>query len=703
MSLDAVMRTALSGMNANQAALRSTSNNIANVNTPGYAREEVLLETRALDGRGAGVDIAEVRRIVDDFLNRELITISAKHGYYDSQALLHDRLQSLLGNPESLSTLTNLIDESFSSIGTLATEPSQLPRRISALSDLQNLGDAINRLAEQLQLLRADADARIQSDINVVNSALEEVHELNQVIVQQRLSGHTPSALEEQRARAIEKVSSAIDIRSVQLSDYSVTISTVSGVTLVDSSLRQLVYTPPSLVETSVSFTDISANKVDPVTGVVASTGDSLATSLRNGTIKGLIDMRDKELPEAAVALGELAANIVDQINGVHNNSSAVPAPNALTGRNTGAIVTDPHGFTGQTTFAVLDANNEISSSYTIDFSGVGLVTLQDVINDVNANIVGGTLALTNGVMSFTATAGTDSVATLQLPADPSSRGGRGFAHFFGLNDLMDGRYLNQPETGMTGTAAHGFGATGTVNIEFRGPGGDLAASHTLDFTTLGGTINAVITDLNTNFAGYGTFALDSNGKLTMTPASGYESYDMAVRSDSTNRGTTGVSFSQFFGVGNRYNMDAAFGVGVKSAIDANPSLMALAQLDTGAGAGTPALTSGDNRGANALFALTNTQVSFSAAGDLPALSSTLADYAGHFLSNLGIEADRVSTLAEDRKFLVDEISTRRDTVSGVNLDEELSNMIIFQNAFNAAARLITTTNQMFDTLLSIA
>jgi len=703
MSLDAVMRTALSGMAANQTALGSTSHNITNVNTPGYAREQIILQTRSLDGRGAGVEVAEVRRIIDDFLNRELVSISAKHGYYDSQSLLQDRLQSLLGNPESLSALTNLIDEAFSTIGTLATEPSQIPRRIGALAELQNVADGMSRLAAQLQSLRYDADLRIQSDIAVVNSALEEVHELNQVIIAQRLSGHTPSALEEQRARAVEKIASAIDIRATQTSDYAVNIATVSGISLVDNTLRQLVYTAPAVVDTSVTFNAISANKVDPLTGVVASTGDSLATSLRSGTIKGLVDMRDKELPEAAVALGELAATFVDEINRVHNNSSAVPPPNALTGRNIGAIATDPHGFTGQTTFAVLDANNEISSSYTIDFSNVGLVTLQDVITDVNANVAGGTLALTAGVMSFTATAGTDGVATLQLPADPSSRGGRGFAHFFGLNDLMESRNDIEPETGLTTAAAHGFGTTGTVSIEFRGPGGDVAASHTVDFTTLGGTIAAAITDLNTNFTGFATFALDSNGKMTITPSSGYESYDMAVRSDGTNRGTSGVTFSQFFGIGDRYAMDSAYAMAVKSAISADPSLMALAQLDTAAAAGVPALTSSDNRGANALCALTSTQVSVAAAGDLPAMTVTLANYAGHYLSNLGIEADRVGTLAKDRKFLVDEIQTRRDTVSGVNLDEELANMIVYQNAFNAAARLITTTNQMFDTLLSIA
>jgi flagellar hook-associated protein 1 FlgK len=305
--------------------------------------------------------------------------------------------------------------------------------------------------------------------------------------------------------------------------------------------------------------------------------------------------------------------------------------------------------------------------------------------------------------MSFTATAGTDGVAMLQDTTSPSSRGGRSFSHFFGMNDLLEARVPAHFDTGLTGAATHGFGATGTVAISFRGPGGVEAANYTLDFSATGATVNAAITDLNTAFSGYATFALDSNGKLTVTPASGYENYDMAVSSDTTARGATGVTFSRFFGLGDRYRMDQAFDVDVKSAIKADPTQMALARLDTGAGAGVPALTSGDNRGATELFALSTSNFTFDAAGDLPSLTTSLSSYAGYFLSSISLEADRLSSLRDDRETLRDEIQIRRDSVTGVDLDEELANMIVYQNAYNAAARLITTANQMFDTLLGIA
>lgn len=701
MSLDAILRTALTGLSTTQTALRTTSNNISNVNTEGYSRQIVSLQTKTIGSQSAGVEIAEVRRIVDEFLNRELVNSSSGFGYYDRQAELHDRLQTVLGNVDSSTTLDSHINELFEAFNSLSVDTTSTPRRIDAVSELQTLGDTIDRIAGQIQSLREEADRQIQSEIIVVNSALVQIHSLNGLISQEKLKGQDPAGLEDQRQRAIEKIAEIMDIRTIEQSDGFVEITTTAGLTLLDKDLHEIQYTPPGQITTSVNFNSMTLHRVNSSTGIAAASGMALDTSLRTGTMRGLIDMRDKELVEVAVALGEMSAKIIDQINAVHNDSSAVPALNALTGYNTGVLATDAHGFTGMVTFAVLDANSEISSSYTLDFSTV--TTVQDAITAVNAGLTGATLALSNGVMSLTAAAGTDGVVIQQDSGSPSSRAGRGFSHFFGMNNLVDARVPSHFETGITSAATHGFGTSGTVDISFRGPGGNEAVSYTLDFATAGATVAGVVSDLNTAFTGYATFALNSSGKLTVTPATGYENFDMSVTSDSSARGATGVTFSAFFGVGSRYHMDQAFDVNVRADIADDPALMALAKLDTSAGTGVPALTNGDNRGATGLLALNTANVSFDAAGDLPALTTSLSGYAGYFLSTVSLEADRLSSLRDDRQTLKEDIQIRRNSAAGVDLDEELSNMIIYQNAYNAAARLITTANEMFDTLLTIA
>jgi flagellar hook-associated protein 1 FlgK len=703
MSITNVMNVALSGLNTNQAALQVTSNNIANVNTENYSRQQVVIQSRSLDGQPAGVELKDVIRVVDEFLNKELVSSNSSHGYYDALSIIHERLQATLGGPENLGSLHNLVDQAFASLNTLAVEPTQAPRRAGAIADLQNLMDGIDRLARQIQNLREEAERRVLSDIEAVNQELVEIHQLNKAIAAEYSQGNSPYVLEERRAQAIERISEIIDLRAVEMPNHFVHLSTVSGLNLLDQNLRELQYNPVIQADTSVTYNSITVHLVDEVSGVVATNGAILDTSLRAGSLKGWIDMRDIELPQVAVALGELAGKLADQFNRVHNEYSAVPPPNTLTGTNTGALATDPHGFTGSATFAVLDANNEITDSYTIDFTNAGLVTLQDVINDVNANLTGATLSLSNGVMVFDATNATDGVVIAQDATSPSSRGGRGFSHFFGMNSLVEARTASHFDTGLTGTAAHGFGASGTVQLSFSGPGGAIAKSYTLDFSTVGGTINAVLNELNTAFSGFATFALGSDGNVTMTRSTGYEQYDIDIGSDSAVRGTTGISFSEFFGIGDRFRMDAAFSMNVRSDIVSDPFRLALAQLDPAAPAGDPALTEADNRGADALFNLTSLGIVFERAGDLPSLNSTLSEYTSYLLSSTGMEANTAERMAQDRQALRDELKVRRDAVSGVNLDEELANMIIFQNAFNAAARLITTANEMYDTLLSIS
>ncbi len=702
MSLDAVLRSAISGLNASQAALRITSTNIANVNTPGYTRQEVQFATTVVDNETAGVKVSGIRRVVDAFLQGELVSANANATYYDRQNDLHDKLQTVLGRPDGDNTLAARLDRAFAALAETAVEPGDIARRMGAVTDLQTLADDIDRIARQINTLRADADRQIASDINTINAALEEIFQLNPLINEQMLVGGETGGLEERRQQAINRIGDIVDIRVITQPDGFVNIATRSGLVLLDKTQRKLQYTPTGQVDTSSQFNQITVNKVDSITGVVASTGDALYPGLKSGSLKGLLDMRDKELPEVLSSLGELSARVIDGLNAAHNDNSRVPAPNALTGRNVGALGTDAHGFTGDATFVVLDANNQITSQYTVNLDNPALVTLNDVISNVNANLTGGTLALTNGVMSLTATAGTSGVAIQQSTADPSGRGGRGFAHYFGMNDLMEARGPAHFDTGLTTTAGHGFGSTGTVSISLQGPGAQVATSYTLNFASVGGTVNNVLSDLNTSFTGFATFGLDSNGKLTVTPASGFQDYVVNVSSDSTARGATGVTFSEFFGLGERHRQDAAFNVKVKSAIKSDPNLLALAKVDLTAGAGVAALTTGDNRGALSLRAVETSSIAFDAAGDLTSITTTLASYAGSLLSTVGQEADKISNLAQDRETLRAEIEAKREQISGVNLDEELANMIVYQQSYNAAARMITAANEMFDALLSV-
>ena len=703
MSIDGILRNAISSLNAQQSALRVVSDNVANVNTPGYARREAQLQARVLAGIGSGVEVAEVRRIVDRFLDSELLAAAGSSGFYTAQTELHDRLQASLGEPGSDANLIGRIAAAFTSIGALSLAPGEAPGRIAALEDLQILGEEIDRVARELQSLRGEADRRVSDDVATLNQAIEQVHDLNRLIVRQKVVGEETAALEEQRARALEAMSTVVDMRAVEQSDGSVHVFTRAGLTLLDSSRRELQYAGGGQVDTSSTFSAITVNRVDNSTGAVSATGDELYPALRAGSLKGAIDMRDKELPELAYSLGEFASTLIDRANGAHNAYTAVPPPSSLTGRNVGALATDPHGFTGIASFAVLNSSGAIVDQVTIDFSVPALVTLNDVVAAVNAGLAGNaTMTLSGGALSLSAAAVGNGVAIVQDASSPSARSGRGFSQVFGMNDLLGARAPAHFDTGLTGASGHGFGATGAVGLEVRGAGGQVAASYTLDFSTLGGTVTDVVNALNTNLGAYATFALDADGALVATPTAAYSAFDLHVASDSTARGATGVSFSRLFGVGERWKMDQAIGVGVEQRLRDDHTLLALGTVDLGAAAGEPAVGVGDGSGALALQSIQSASIQFAAAGDLSAVRATLSDYAGQILAHSGQEAARIGGLGADREALKMELTARRDSIAGVNLDEELSNMILFQNAYNAAARMITTANEMYDSLLRI-
>jgi flagellar hook-associated protein 1 FlgK len=200
----------------------------------------------------------------------------------------------------------------------------------------------------------------------------------------------------------------------------------------------------------------------------------------------------------------------------------------------------------------------------------------------------------------------------------------------------------------------------------------------------------------------YVNFSLDSNGALTTTPASGFESYKIRVVSDSTTRGTTNTSFSQLFGIGDNYVADAATGIVVNPTIMTDQSKLALGQLDTSVAAGQPVLTAGDNRGAITLANVATKTMDFADYGTLKSINSTLSQYAGTVLANTGIQASQTSQLSQDASSLKSAVDQKQADASGVNLDEELSNMIVYQNAYAAAGRVIKVAQDVYDTLLQI-
>lgn len=704
MSLSNILQVAYSGISASQAALRSVTNNIANVNTPGYSRQQVVMETHAYGGEVAGVKIGQIRRVTDQFLEKAVYSASGDTGRYSVMQQFHDRLQGFIGSSDSKTGIGARLDSIFAAMATLAGDAADTVRRQGAIDSIARFTEEVQSLSGQIQALRTDASNQAMDTVNTINDLLARIHDLNPRIVQLKVTNGDASALEEQRAQALAELSSLIDIRTVDAGNGAIHLVTANGTTLLDDTLYKLDYPSPGVVSIETNFPQIRLLAVPKGGGAPKDTGMVLDGNLSSGRLKGLLDLRDKELPAIAATLGEMARAFADEMNAIHNAHSAVPAPQVLSGRQTGLLGTDPHGFTGVSTFAVVNENGVVVASQTINFDTLPAnATINDVVALINAGLGGqGTATFVNGQLSIKSNVAGGGVVVADDPANPASRGGRGFSHFFGLNDLLVSGQSTNPATGVKGTDAHGFAPGGSMYLEVRDANNRIIGSYTLNVT--GTSFDDLLAQLNSpaGLGNYMTFSLDAQGQLVSAPKPGFSGAEIHLVSDTTSRGGTGVSFSAFFGLGHAKQAAFASDLAVRPDIQSNPSRLALARFNPAAAPGTPALGEGDNHGANALFDLGSRKVGFGKAGDLTPVSATLSQYMGFLLGDAALKAQRADAGTADSTALLTTVVQRRDDFSGVNLDEELNNMIVFQNSYNAAARLMTTAKEMFDTLLAI-
>lgn len=703
-----ILGNAISGLQTSQAAIRNTSTNIANVNNPDYARRELILQSRTL----GGVEIASINRIANDFLTREAYKAAASAKAAEISAKLHDRLQSVLGDPASNNSVASKINAMFADLSDMQIDPTSIVRRATGLNSVQLALDDLGNIADSIQQIRSDADQNIFSRVSLANDLLKNIRDLNvQIVTAKTLNSEgDANALIDQRQKSLNALSEIMDIRISQQANGQSFVATTDGVFLVSSALTEMRYSTGSSVTPDTIFPRITLHNVDPNSLAVSPIGQALETHIISGELRGLLEMRDVTLPKIGEEIGELASKLADQLNAIHNDNTAVPAPNRLVGVNSGLLASDAHAFSGVSNFSITDASGLTVVSVRADFTNnqysvnggapvaFGGSTIGDAVAAINTGLgASGSLTFSNGVMTLSAANGAHGVAMRQDITSPSDRAGRGFAHFFGLNDLVKAQAPAHYQTGLASTAAHGFTLGSTAQFKFIDPLGQELRDFT--FTVAGAAIGDVITQLNTGLASYGSFALDARGALTLTPAAGYEGGMLFSVQDTTDRGGTGVRLSELFGIGPGARQKQAMGMQVRNDIATNNSRLALAKLNVTA-PGTVALGVADDRGAVALHSLEDKVLNFSAAGHLTGFTSTLSDYTGQFLASAARLAAQADNVSSDKAAIRTEINSQISSESGVNLDEEFANLVIFQNAYNASARMIKAADELFRTLL---
>jgi flagellar hook-associated protein 1 FlgK len=321
-------------LQAQQAALNLTSNNVANANTQGYSRRRAVMESveGGPAGRvGSGVDVTRVERMHSRFLDAQARTENQVRGRWEE-------LEHTLGGLESIFNETT--GAGSSEAGTVFNEPSgaglsgSLSRFWNAWQDLANVPEsgaaraAVRQEAEfmantlhqshaRLEESRVQLDNEVVAEVAAINGLLDRLASINAQIPRASFGRGGLADLEDQRDQLLDELSKKMDIGLVEQDNGQVSVllsghNLVAGASAVHLATRQV--TTGGLSGTQVTFSD----------------DDSLAP-VRAGRLSGLMEARDQLIPDLSRRLDELAAGMVEQVNGLHRAGTGL---NGATGVN---------------------------------------------------------------------------------------------------------------------------------------------------------------------------------------------------------------------------------------------------------------------------------------------------------------------------------------------------------------------------------
>jgi flagellar hook-associated protein 1 FlgK len=642
--------------------------------------------------------VDRIRQAADAYLERAAYTASGNLGEATTLARGFDQAQGLFGDPSSDTSFFNQLDSIYSGFNVASASPSSGLGRSQIVLDLRNFLSDSARINSSIRDLRSEADTQLTNDVDTVNNLLKAISSLNTDIVQGNLTNGDATGSESLQREMIKKLSSYMDIKVTTRPTGEVRIIGGDSITLIGEGAAQL----SSVLQPS-GFSDI----------FVTPSGGSpilLKNRISSGEMLGLTQLRDKELPSLMNQLGEYVSHATEELNRAHNASSSVPAPQTLAGRPTGFLdqATAFSNFTGKTTLAVLDStSNAVVKSAVIDFTA-GTISVNGAAGtaftpatfaaDLTAAMgSSATASFNNGALSITTTAGQGLAFDDSNVLPASSKAGKTFSHFMGLNDLVTSTGISTYDTGLTGANNHGFVAGGQIAFDLTDPTGQ----HLVDITVpvpAGPLMSDLVTALNTGVGGYGTFALDAKGRLNFSSTT----TNLAIQSDTTQRGTGGVSMSALFGIGDVQRSLRTDQYGVRADIVQDGKYLALAKLDLTVTAGQPALKVGNGEGAKLLANAGAVTASFDKAGSISSGTYSISDYAAQFAGSLA----RSSAQAESARKSSDAVNTaaedRRSKAEDVNIDDELIKLTTYQQAFNASARMVKAAGELYDVLLAM-
>ncbi|PHQ24075.1 flagellar hook-associated protein FlgK [Marinobacter guineae] len=664
----------LTGILSHQAALNTTGNNITNANTPGYSRQEVLFETQEGQRTGAGtigsgVNVTDIRRLANEYLVQQVREDSTLYG---EQAALNSelsRLDNLLGGETT--GLSTALNNFFASLQNAAEDPTSLPQRQLVLSEAQQIVNRFQALSQEFIQQRESIKTQMQQGVKDANTLVKSIAELNLAISESPgiAQGQMPNELLDKRDEKLRQLSELVSIKVTPTDGSQVNVSLSNGLSLVVGSNAATFGTrenaeDPTRLEFTLSNGGRTLNIDEQITG---------------GKLGGLLRFDNEGLKPAFDELGRIAIALSDTMNHQHEIGMD------LEGDLGGLFFTDINSVEAQRSRVVANGNNSLSSN--------GQLAVE--ITDSSALAAGSwTLQFSGDGRSYELIDQRtgDTVNQGRLPDPVQSE-----ISMPGFNIRVEGgsfnagdKYLIQPSR----NAAESIGLV--VNREedlaFASPirattGENNIGTGKIDQGTMLNVRNPFTNSLLPAFQSSGQLA---NGPITVTfddPGTG-----LVYTVEDVNGNPIGPADRPYTpGIANElFNPDPASGAeyqGFQFRITGQPASGDSFEIDYNSNGVS------DNRNAELLAAL-------GTANTLNGGSQNFAEgYAG-VVEDIGVKTRQSQLDVDAGKTLLEQSTNQRESVSGVNLDEEAGRLIQYQAAYNASAQVMSVAQDLFNTLL---
>ncbi len=385
-SLQASLYTALSGLFAEQGALQTSTNNVANVNTPGYSREVPVLVSSdpVVDDSltfGTGVTLQDIESIRDPILESQIQQETQVGNQYSTLASALQQTQVNFPTQSTGSDIGSAITNFFNSINDLSTNPSDLSVRQEVLTAANNLASSFNSTANNLTQQQQSLDLSVVQTVGQINQLTQQIAQLNQQVSNLQNVGQNAGTFVDQRQQAIDQLSALVDVSVIQANN-TLTLTTANGAPLVTGNQSFQLTTQ----ENSAGLHEIYSE------------GNNITSQITSGQLGGTLQARDQEIPAIQSQLDTLAGDLATAVNGVQeqgydlngNLATNEPIFNAPAANNVGAAASLSVAMTDPSEIAASSdgepgSNGNAEAMYAL--SSQGIINGQDP-NDYYANIV---------------------------------------------------------------------------------------------------------------------------------------------------------------------------------------------------------------------------------------------------------------------------------------------------------------------------